>query len=317
MITDYGVKGLLHEALDGANLDRSIVRVAKRVESNLPAGSSEKLDFLGAVPAFREWIGARSAVTPSQYTYTVLLKKYEDTMKLPKDWLINDKTGNVRDSAGDLATRYIIDWPEALLAALLNNAASGTTFDGISMINNTREHGLSGNIDNNLENNVTEAAPTPQEMATSILAAYNAMVSFKDDQGRPINQRITDLTVICNAGGVNAPGLMQACSMPALVAGASSVPNPLLGLNIPLGINLRCIPTPLLTIGSNLGWFLVNTSPRACPFVMLENKNDYSEDLLGPGSDYEFQNDAWLQGLKAVGCMAYGRPTDVVYSLTT
>jgi hypothetical protein len=62
---------------------------------------------------------------------------------------------------------------------------------------------------------------------------------------------------------------------------------------------------------------LINTSPRACPFVMLENKDDYSEDLLGAGSDYEFQHDAWLQGIKAVGCMAYGRPTDVVYSLST
>lgn len=317
MITDYGVKGLLHEALDAVDLDRSIVRVVRSVETSLPAGSAEKLDFLGAVPAMREWIGDRAATTPSQYSYNVLLKKYEDTVELPRDWLNNDKTGNVRAAMADMAMRYNPEWPETLLVDLLNAAASGTTYDGVAFISGARTIGKSGTIDNDLTANLTEAAPTAQECASAILSAYNAMVGFKDDQGKAINQRITDLTVICHAGGVAMPGLMQACSMPALVAGAASVPNPLLGIlgQAGSGIGIRCIPHPGVTIGSNLGFFVINSSPRACPFVFLENKTDYAEELLGDGSDYAFRKDAWLQGIKAVGVMAYGRPTDVVYTL--
>lgn len=307
-ITDYGVKGLLHKALGAQPKSTGLASLARRVSSTLPAGSSEKLDFLGTVPAMREWVQARTAKRPAEFHYNPILKKFETTLDLPLDWINNDKTSNVASAMSELVGRYNPAWPAKQIADLLNAAASGTAFDGVAFISGSRTLGNSGTIDNDLTYNAS-ATPTVTEAADAIVAAFTAMMGFKDDQGEPVNEDITDLAVVCAGGSVAAAALAQACSQARI--GASGVDNPVLGL----GASIRCIATPRITIGSNLGWFLVNVSPNACPIVFIENEADFSLTMKGPGSDYEHDADAWQVGIKAVGCPAYGRPTDVVYTL--
>lgn len=309
MITDYGVKGILHKALGVQPQSTNLAAIPKRVDSQLPAGSSEKLDFLGAVPAMRQWIGARSAKTPLSFNYSVSLNKYEDTLLIPLDWIKNDKTGNVQSSMSSLATRYRIDWPAALVAALLNNAASGTAYDGVAFISDSRTIGDSGTIDNNLTYDAS-ATPTAQEAAAAILQAFNQMTGFKDDRGQPCNEDMTDVTVVACGGTGAAAALRQAC-VDSILLGTTPAPNPVMGL----GVNIRFVASPRITIGSGLGWFLINTSPNACPLAFIENTGEFLVSTKGAGSDFEHDNDAWEMGLKAVGAAAYGRPQDVVYTL--
>lgn len=308
-ITDYGVKGILHKALGQQPQSLRLAGIAKRVTSTLPAGSAEKLDFLGAVPALRKWIGTRSVKTPRQFNYSVSLDKYEDTVSLPLDWINNDKTGNVQSVMSSMATRYRVDWPAGLLATLLNAAASGTTYDGVAMISDSRTIGDSGTIDNDLTYNGS-ATPTAQEAADAIIQAFNQMTGFKDDRGEPSNEDMTDVTVVACGGTGAAAALRQAC-VDSILLGTTPAPNPVKGL----GVSINFIASPRLTIGSGLGWFLVNTSPNSCPLIMLENETDFLVSMKAAGSDYEHDEDAWELGLKAVGAAAYGRPQDVVYTL--
>lgn len=308
-ITDYGVKALIAKHAQATPTSTNLASIAPLVLSDLPAGSAEKLDFLGTVPAMREWVNARAGGRPAAYNYAVPLKKFEVSCNLPLDWIKNDKTSNVDQAIASMMQRYNPQWRAARIAALLNAAASGTAYDGVAFISDSRVIGKSGTIDNNLTYNA-DATPTAQQAADAILAAFNAMTGFKDDQGEPINEDITDLAVVCAGGSAAAAALMQACN-DAILLGATPAPNPVKGL----GVRIRCIATPRITIGSNLGWFLVNVSPNACPLVFLENKNDFLATAKGAGSDFEHDNDAWEYGLKAVGAAAYGRPTDVVYTL--
>src|SRR4051794_25520389 len=64
MITDYGVKGLIDEAPAAPPESDKLATLAQRVDSALPAGSTELLDFIGMVPALREWTGGRNAKRP-------------------------------------------------------------------------------------------------------------------------------------------------------------------------------------------------------------------------------------------------------------
>ncbi len=309
MITDYGVKGILQKALSASPVSQSLASLCTPVDSKLPAGSAEKLDFLGAVPAMREWVQQRTGKRPAQYPFNVTLKKFETTLDLPLDWINNDKTGNVERSMASLAVRYNPHWAAKQVADLLNNATSTSTFDGVAFVGDSRTLGASGTIDNNLTYDAS-AIPTAQEAAAAILQAYSAMLGFKDDAGEPVNEDITDLTVVCSGGSTAAAALAQACNN-SILLGTTPAPNPVMGI----GAKIRCIATPRVTIGSNLGWFLINTSPNACPFVFLENKDDFSITMKGKGSDFEHDNDAWQIGIKSVGVAAYGRPTDVIYTL--
>jgi phage major head subunit gpT-like protein len=308
MITDYGVKGQIYKALAETPSSDKLATLAVRVDSNLPAGSSEKLDFIGMVPALREWIGGRNAKRPLAYKPTVLLKKFESTIDIPLDWVNNDKTGQVAQASGQLVRRYNPQWAAARVAALINAGATDTTgIDGKAFFADDHVWGDSGTIDNNLSHAAaTGTSPTANEAADSIVEAYNALTTFKDDRGEPMNEDITEVTIVVQAGTATAAAVAQAAVLDNLDTGAGVRNNPVKGL--PVKINI--VASTRITLGEK--YVMVNASPNACPFVMLENKADFAITQKGRGSDYEHDNDAWQYGIKAVGEAGYGRFTDVV-----
>jgi len=305
-ITDYGVKGILHKALaDTPNSDQ-IANLARRETSELPAGSQDKLDFLGMVPALREWIGKRSSSKPIEYNYTATLKKFERAVFLPLDWINNDKTGKVREAANGLAKRYM-QWPAAQVAALINAGESVNAFDGQFFFDTDHVWGASGTINNDLTFNATDHTnPTVFEAARSLVQAINQFSAFKDDQGEPLNEGMTEVTVLC-AGGTNlAAALNLAISQPNVDTGTGVVSNPVKGLPVAI----KFVSSTRITLADK--FVVVNSSPDACPFVFLENRNDYGVTGKGAGSDFEHDNDGWEYGVKATGVAAYGRFTDAV-----
>jgi phage major head subunit gpT-like protein len=304
MITDYGVKGLIYKALAATPMSDRLAALARRVDSTLPAGSAEKLDFLGMVPALRRWVGSREAKKILAYKYTVTTDKYESTIDIPLDWINNDKTGQVSQSAGQLVTRYNPQWISARVAYLLNNAATLLCFDGKAFFADDHVWGDSGTIDNKLEYNGTTAnAPTALEAALAIVASYNAMLAFKDDRGEPVNEGISKLALVVPAGGVIAAAVWQAVKQDRLDTGAGVLDNPVKGL----GVAIEVVPSARYTQNRML---MINDSPDACPLAFVENKADFSLTSKAQGSDYAHDNDAWQYGIKAVGEAGFGRFVD-------
>jgi hypothetical protein len=259
----------------------------------------------------RIWTGPRTENTLTEYNFSVTMVKYEDSVKLPCDWIINDKTGVVEQRMNELAFRYNPGWYNKLLADVVSNI-SIVAYDGVPFISDTRVLGQSGNIDNNLTASVsTSGAITAEEATSAIFRAYNQMLGFKDEAGAPANVDVTDLTVVCGAGSASAPALMQAVNSNVIKTAQGTQDNILKAL----GVNLSIIVDPRISLGGGLGFLLVNSSANAAPYVFAENKADFASAILGDESDYKVMNDAWLVTLKSNGAATVGRPTDVVYSL--
>jgi phage major head subunit gpT-like protein len=302
-ITDYGVKAALGRALEATPQSDALANLAFKVQSQLPAGDGEKLDFLGMVPALREWVGARAAGKPIEYKATVTLKKFESTIQLPLDWINNDKTGLVQTQIGSLITRYNPQWYGKRVAVLINAAETGTAFDGVAFFASTHAWGDSGTVDNLLEYNAgTADTPTANEAASAIVEAVSAMMGYKDDRGEPINESMSALTIVAPTGAIGA-AVMQAVKEKNLDTGTGVRTNPVLGL----GLTINVVVSARITVQR---MFCINASPGAVPFVFIENTGEFKRSMKGPGSDFEHDNDAWEIGLKAVGEAGYGRFTD-------
>lgn len=306
-ITDYGVKGILYKALADTPQSDLLANLARRVDSQLPAGTAEKLDFIGSVPALREWVGPRLAKQLLEHNYTITLKKFEATITIPLDWLNNDKTGHVQHAAGGLAKRYNPQWPAARIAALINNGESTACFDTQNFFDTDHVWGDSGTLDNDITFNASDYTnPTVYEAAQALVKAVNQFASFKDDRGEPINEDMTEVTVVVKAGTVLASALNLAITQANVDTGTGVVVNPVKGL--PVAIKL--IASTRITLADK--FVVVNSSPNACPFVFMENKADFSLTMKGEGSDFEHDNDAREYGIKSVGEAGYGRFTDAV-----
>ncbi len=316
MITDYGVKGLIGAGLRSRPTPMSdmVDALAKLVDSQVAAGQTERLDFLGSVPAMREWVGTREAKNVLQQFHTATLKKFESTVDIPLDLLVNDKTGQVSEIAGGLPRRKR-QWKTKLLVDLLNNGALTTqvAFDGLSFFNDA--HTWNGQT---YDNNLTHAAatgttPTANEAADAICEAIQQLYSFKDDQGEPLNEDMTDLTII--VGTDNGNGVLQGAKNQKLDTGTGTKDNPVLGWANATGLKLNIIITPRYTTGSS--FVMINSSGDACPMVFVENLSEMKLSSKAAGSDFEHDNDAWQYGIKAVGVGAYGRFTDAVLQTFT
>jgi hypothetical protein len=302
-ITDYGVKAALGRALEQSPNSDKLANLAFKVQSQLPSGDGEKLDFLGMVPALREWAGPRSPKKPLEYRYSITLKKFESTVQLPLDWINNDKTGLVQSQMSMLAMRYNPQWYGKRIANLLNTGATATGFDGKSFFADDHTWGDSGTVDNLLAYNAaTNDAPSANEAATAIVEAVSALMGFKDDRGEPINEAMSSLTIVAPTGAIGA-AVLQAVKEKNLDTGTGVRTNPVLGL----GLNIDVLVSARITVQR---MFCVNSSPGAVPFVFIENTGEFKRTMKGPGSDFEHDNDAWEVGIKAVGEAGYGRFTD-------
>lgn len=310
MITDYGVKGLIGTGLRAKPdpMSERILRLAKMVPSNVPAGQSERLDFLASVAPLREWIGPRLPHIVAQNFHTATLKKFESTAQVPLDLVNNDKTAQVQEIAGGLNTRYR-QWKTKQLInflALGGGTTLGVAFDGLSFFNDTHVWGAQ-TMDNALTHAAaTGTSPTANEAADAICEAIQALYSFVDDQGEPINEGMTDVIIVVGTTIGNA--VFQAVNDQQLDTGSGTRDNPVKGWA--KGLNIEVIISPRFTDSD--AFVAVNASADACPMVFIENEGDRKVTMKGSGSDFEHDHDAWEYGVKAVGTPAYGRFTDAV-----
>lgn len=311
-ITDYGVKGFLAKALAATPKSDALALLAERVPSDLPAGSAEKLDFLGHVPALRKWEGKRSAKNLIPYNYTVTLDKFEATVDIKLDILNNDKTGIVQRRMGELSARYNPQWAGARVANLINLSESALCFDGKSFFATDHAWGDSGTLDNDITFGATDHTdPTAYECAKALVKAINQFQSFKDDQGQPINEGMSSVTVVCKAGTNLAAAMGLAVSESTLDTGTGVIANPVKGLQV----SITFLPSTRITLTDKFA--VVNTTPGACPFAFLENKADFAMSMKGVGGEYAHDEDAIQVGIKAVGEAGYGNFTDAVLCTLT
>lgn len=302
MITGYGVRGILLSMLAATPMSNLLTKLAYRYSSDLPAGKSEDLSFLGNIGVISEWKEKRNVVQPKEYAFALRNLKFSGGVRIPLDWLHGDKTGGIKERLADLPRRREQFWGKKIATLINNGSTSTATLDGVSFFNDA--HVKYSAFDNQLTfAAATGVAPTPLEAAQAIYASYIAMLGFNDDQGEPANEGMTNMLITC--GTDIGSSVAQAITQGTLDTGSGTMDNPLKGLRA-AGINLDIMVSPRITTTAKMQTW--NTSPGTKPLLIQENPIEEALRLKDENSEFCIDNDAIELLLKMVGEAGYGQP---------
>ncbi|MCE5224321.1 MAG: Mu-like prophage major head subunit gpT family protein [Porphyromonadaceae bacterium] len=269
--------------------------------------ASERYAWLGQVPQMREWLGPRLAKELSEYDYTIINRKFESTLKVAIDDLNRDKTGQLQKRIAELAGRSNSHWAK-LITELIASGTSSLCYDGKAFFANNHTEGDSGTQINLLTasqvpslNVGTATAPTPAEMSSAIFDIIGYAMGYKDDQGEPLNEGAASWIVM--AGNPTIYGAAaKAIASEMVVSGGAATDNILKNV----GLNIQTVFNSRLVAADWTDKFVVfRADAPITPFIRQVEKS-VQVQALAEGSDYEFNEDAHLYGLKAKRAAGYG-----------
>jgi len=283
---------------------------APRVSTLIPSTRAvEELAFLGQVPAMRKWVGGRTEEPLNKYTLTVTNYDYEATLAISVPDLRRDKTGQLRQRVADLAVRTATHWNK-LVGDWITAGEAGTlglAYDSQYLFDT--DHNESGSNQTNdltatevpAANVATTSTLTTTEAADIITQTIAYMMTLTDDKGEPINQGVTDVTILVTKQG-HYVGIKNALGLSNLGTGSGNN-NPILawgGFNI----SVEYVPTRI-TAADKLYFFFGNPGMGTAAIIRTEEAGVQSS-LIGAGSEEEFKNNRHLFGVTASRGIAYG-----------
>jgi phage major head subunit gpT-like protein len=266
--------------------------------------ASETYNFLGQSPAMREWLGSRQAKGFSGQGVTIVNKHYESTIEVQKKDLRRDKTGQIRARIEEFADRGSTHWA-SLLSTLLINGPSTVCYDGQFFFDTDHSEGDSGTQDNDITVDISAlpaavhgvvTAPSVEEMQQAILKGIAQILSFKDNQGEPMNENARRFTVVVPVSLYLTA--VAACSALTTAALAQNLnPNIIAGLNVDVQMN------PRLTWTDSFAVFRTDSPIKA---FIRQTEQEIELKVKAEGSDFEFDNDAWQFGMDGWRGAGYG-----------
>jgi phage major head subunit gpT-like protein len=280
---------------------------APRVAVEIPSDREvESINWLGQVPAMREWLGNRVEEPMNKYSVTVRNAKYEATLRISLDDLRRDKTGQLRQRVADLAARTATHWNELVGTWITNGEAgtSGLAYDGQFFFDT--DHNESGaNQTNDLTasdvpaaNVSTTTTLTTTEAADIITQTIAYMKALTDDKGEPINAGASEVVILCTKVG-HYNGIRTAIGLNNLGTGSGNN-NPLLAWT-DHPVSVYYVPQRV-TAADKLYFFFGSPGMGSSPLIRT-NELDVQAQL---DTSQEFITDSHLFGVKAVRGVGYG-----------
>lgn len=258
---------------------------------------------LGQSPMMREWIGGRDAKTLRESDYQIRNKTYEATLEVLVDDLRRDKTGQLDIRISELARRAQGHWAK-LLSDLLLVAGSTVCWDGQYFFDIDHSEGDSGTQLNLLAaaqvpklDVGTATAPTVAEMIDAILGVIGYMLTYKDDQGEPINEDAREFLIMVGTPQLWAP-LMGALGQAVIASGVTNVLGTLEEFKIRGSFNPR-----LSANTTNLMVFRTDSDVK--PLIRQEEV-PVEVSAIAENSELEFEENVHHYGLKAIRNVGFG-----------
>lgn len=260
----------------------------------VPSGSGQNdYKWLSNFPRMKKWIGDKVIKQLEAFTYTIVNDDWEATVEVDRNDLEDDNLGIYAPQA-QMAGFSARQLPDEIVSDLKNNAFANLCYDGQYFYDS--DHSVAGASVSNLGTAALSAATTAAA-AASYGAARLAIMSFKDDEGRPLNL-IPDLLEVPPALEATAKLLLESDKL------TDQSPNPYRG-------TARIKINPRLT--SSTAWFLHVTSLPVKPFVYQERKapvfveqTDMNNDNVFMRKKYRFGAEARAAGGYAFWQMSYG-----------
>ena len=268
---------------------------------------SETYKWLGMSPAMREWVGGREAKGFRENGITIVNKEFEATLQVPTSWLRRDKTGQIKVRIGELARRAAEHWAKLISTLITNGTGStnGLCYDGQYFFDDDHSEGNSGTQKNLLTatevpalNVTTATAPTAIEAAKAILGVIAYMLTYKDDQGEPMNDGAKNFLVMTSP--TLWPFLAPAIYSPLSDSGST---NPIVGIMGNTDFKISVVPNSRLAYTTQ--FVTIRTDAKTKPFIRQEEVG-IKMAAIAEGSEEEFKNKRHLYGVEATRNVGYG-----------
>lgn len=266
--------------------------------------ASETYNFLGQSPAMREWVAGRQAKGFSSQGLTIVNKHYEATIEVRKRDARRDKTTQINARIQEFYDRAQTHWV-SLLSTLLINAPSTVCYDGQFFFDTDHSEGSSGTQSNDITVDISTlpaavhgvvTLPSMEEMQQAILAGIAQILSFKDDQGEPMNENARSFMVEVPIS-LYMVALSAVSKLSTAVLPQNMNPNVLANFTVDVSTNAR------LTWTDSFAIFRTDSPIKA---FIRQTEQDVELKALAEGSEYEFNNDAWQFGIDAWRGVGYG-----------
>jgi phage major head subunit gpT-like protein len=256
--------------------------VYERIATVVPSSTrEEEYKWLGKVPRMREWIGDRVVQNLAAYGYTIKNRDWEATVAVDRNDIEDDTIGIYTPLIQALGTSAALH-PDELIFELLVNGFTQKCYDGEPFFSSNHVDG-----DQPAQSNMTNAALSEASYA----AARSAMMSFKDEHGRPL-KIVPNLLVVPPAlEGVARKILMAETN----VAGET---------NVWRG-TAELLVAPELA-GHDTMWFLFDTTKPIKPLIFQRRKAPEFVAKDDPSDTNVFMKKEFLYGVDCRDNAGYG-----------
>jgi len=302
LITSRAVIGAMKQALSAGAPPSWVGQVANMFTSDQ---ASEQYPWLTSTPVLREWVGGRNAKGFSENSITIRNKHFEGAVTVQKKDLRRDKFGMIQTRISE-QVRRAMNHPASMLSTLIIGGESGLCYDGQYFFDTDHVSGDSGVQSNSISVDISElpttthgstVAPSVEEFQLAIGKGVQAMTSFKDDAGEPVNEDASGFVVMVPPTFMQVG--MQSVATPAQVAASQTVLAEMMR-----DFSLRVVVNARLSSWTTK--FAIFRTDAAIKPLIFQRETAYNLSAKAEGSDFEHDNDAHEYGIDYWGNVAYG-----------
>lgn len=266
--------------------------------------AGETYPFLGQAPIMREWIGGRGAKGLAGNSVTILNKHYEATLPIPVKDLRRDKTGQIQARIQEFVDQDMRHWGR-LLSDLILAAPSTACYDGQYFFDTDHSEGSSGSQSNDITVDISAlpaashgstTAPSVEEMQQAIMLGIAQVLSFKDNQGEPMNDNAREFLVMVP---VSLWATATAATTPVLTASLAQNQNP----NNMEGMKIRVEMNPRLTWTDSFAIFRTDSPIKG---FIRQQETAPQLSVIDENSEHAFKNQEILIGIDSWRNADYG-----------
>ena len=280
-LLEAGLRAVFFDAFEAAPGDWE--RIATVVPSE---NDTEKYAWLGSVPKMREFKDERIPAGLLEHDYSIKNKTWEASVSVDRAALEDDLYGQIKlrvQSLAEEARRH----QDEMVFSLLKDGFATLCYDSQYFFDTDHSEGDSGTQSNK---------GTTALSATSLQAAFTAMMKFNDDKGKPMGV-IPDTLVVPADLKWTAMELLESVYASDTASGKTEMRK-----NVLSGA-LDLVVSPYLTDTND--WFLLCTKRIVKP-VIFQSRVPVEFSALEANSETGFMRDEYIYGVRARYNVGYG-----------
>ena len=280
-LLEAGLRAVFFDAYEVAPSDWE--RIATVVPSE---HDTEKYAWLGSAPKMREFKDERIPAGLLPHDYSIKNKTWEASIAIERAALEDDQYGQIKLRTQGLAEEAKRHQDE-LVFSLLKDGFANLCYDGQYFFDTDHAEGDSGTQSNK---------GTSALSASSLQAAFTAIMKFKDDKGKPMGI-VPDTLVVPPDLKWTAMELLESVYAPETAAGKTETRK-----NVLSGA-LDLIVSPYMSDSND--WFLLCTKRIVKP-IIFQSRIPVEFSALEADSENGFMRDEYVYGVRARYNVGYG-----------